>query len=86
MGVLFSRDGKITSLEDAKTQITYENVGNSGIGKGESSKATVKTYTVRVKFVAGSDTMYTRGFAIVRNIATSEETVIYADPIESAKN
>jgi hypothetical protein len=82
MGVLFSRTGKITSVEDAKTKLVYENIDNDGVGKGQSTKATVKTYTVRVKFTT-YDTMYTRGYVILKNTATNENEYVYADVVES---
>ena len=88
MGILFSKNGTITSLENAQTNDTliYENVGNGIVSKGylnaqrigKSSIDEYSTYSTNISFVSNNP-VYTRAYVIFTNKETGKDMVIYGD-------
>ena len=88
MGILFSKNDTITSLENAQTNhiLVYENVGNGTVSKGyvnsekigEQSLDNYANYSANIAFSNGNP-VYTRAYVIFTNKTTNEDLVVYGN-------
>ena len=88
MGVIFSKNGTITSLENAQANnvLVYENIGNGNVSKGyvdgakigEQSLDNYSSYSANIGFVNGNP-VYTRAYVIFTNKNTNEDMVVYGN-------
>ena len=95
MGIIFSKNGTITSLENAQTSniLIYENVGNGNVSKGyvngakisEQSLDNYSSYSANIGFVNGNP-VYTRAYVIFTNKNTNEDMVVYGNHFVTNQN
>lgn len=88
MGVLFSKNGTIDSIDAARTNDTlvYANVGNGVVSKGFVNGAKINadnldnysSYSANISFSNGNP-VYTRAYVIMTSKETNEDVVIYGN-------
>ena len=95
MGVLFSKNGKVESLEQAQNNniLVYENAGNKVVSKGfvNASKVGLASldaygsYSASISFVNGNP-VYTRMYAILTDKTKNEDIILYGSYYVSVPN
>ena len=88
MGVLFNKNGKIGSLEEAiaNDTLVYGNVGNGTVSRGclNGEKYGIENideyaaYNANISFANGNP-IYTRNYIIMTNKETNEDIILYGN-------
>ena len=85
-GVLYSRAGKTSSIEDANETLLYTTVGDGSKKAFEVRSGAPRdntTYKNTLAFSANKNTVYSRGYAVLKNTETGELVYVYSDVKET---